>query len=137
MIKKNIGWILILLGGSCEIFWVSGLKYADNMFLYTLTALSIIFSFTCAILACKTIEVSIAYAVFVGIGTAGIVIAEILVFNQEASTIKIILIGLLLVGVIGLKFVSKQGYTEAAKELSKDLYLDEAYEEIEKMGDRK
>lgn len=137
MKNQNIGWTLILLGGFCEVFWVSGLKYADTLPLYALTALGIVFSFTCAILACKSVEVSIAYSVFVGIGTAGIVIAEIIVFKEEASFIKLFLIGLLLFGVIGLKVVSRQGYGDAAEELSKELHLDEVYNEIEKLGGEK
>ncbi|RAX58898.1 QacE family quaternary ammonium compound efflux SMR transporter [Helicobacter monodelphidis] len=103
--NKNIAWLCVIFGGICEIFWVSGLKYADSILLYGLTALGIVFSFTCMVLACKVIEVGIAYAVFVGIGTAGVVIAEMLVFGEEVSMLKIVLIGIMLVSIIGLKLL--------------------------------
>ena len=102
-----MGWLLVILGGIVEIFWVSGLKYANSFWLYCLTFLGILISFCLMILATKNLEVSVAYAVFVGIGSAGIVIAEMLVFGESIDFVRIILIGTLLFGVIGLKLTSK------------------------------
>lgn len=102
-----MGWLLVILGGIVEIFWVSGLKYANSFWLYCLTFLGILISFCLMILATKKLEVSVAYAVFVGIGSAGIVIAEMLVFGESIDFVRIILIGTLLFGVIGLKLTSK------------------------------
>ncbi|MDD7345759.1 DMT family transporter [Helicobacter sp.] len=102
-----MGWFLVILGGIVEIFWVSGLKYANSFWLYCLTFLGILISFCLMILATKKLEVSVAYAVFVGIGSAGIVIAEMLVFGESIDFVRIILIGTLLFGVIGLKLTSK------------------------------
>lgn len=102
--SKNLAWILILIGGFSEIFWVSGLKYADTLVWHVLTIVGIAFSFFCAILAMRAIEVSIVYSVFVGIGTGGVVMADILVFGQEVSILKLILIAMLMLGVLGLKF---------------------------------
>ena len=76
-----MGWLFIILGGIIEIFWVSGLKYADTLWLYCLTLLGILTSFVLMILATKRVEVSVAYAVFVGIGAAGIVVAEMLIWK--------------------------------------------------------
>lgn len=102
-----MGWLLVILGGIVEIFWVSGLKYANSFWLYCLTFLGILISFCLMILATKKLEVSVAYAVFVRIGSAGIVIAEMLVFGESIDFVRIILIGTLLFGVIGLKLTSK------------------------------
>ena len=102
-----MGWLLVILGGIVEIFWVSGLKYANSFWLYCLTFLGILISFCLMILAIKKLEVSVAYADFVGIGSAGIVIAEMLVFGESIDFVRIILIGTLLFGVIGLKLTSK------------------------------
>lgn len=103
-----MGWALVIIGGIVEIFWVSGLKHANSILTYLLTALGILISFYCMIKACKMIEVSVAYAVFVGIGTAGVVISEMLIFGSEVNLIRVGLIFLLLVGVIGLKLTSKE-----------------------------
>lgn len=125
----NLAWGLVVLGGIVECFWVSGLKHADSTLLYALTALGIIFSFSAMILACKVLEVSIAYSVFVGIGTAGVVAGEIFIFGEPFSAIKVSLIALLLFAVIALKFVSEDGkaHDEALVEnLSSDLGIDNA-----------
>lgn len=127
--KTNFAWCLVILGGVIELFWVSGLKYADSTFWYMLTICGIAFSFICMIVAVRYIEVSIAYAVFVGIGTVGIVIAEMLVFNEAFSFLKLIFIATLLLGIIGLKLVSTHHREltdkDLATNLDKDLGLDE------------
>lgn len=46
-------------------------------------------------------------AVFTGLGTAGTVLSEILLFKEQADPVKIVLIGVLLIGVIGLKLVTQ------------------------------
>lgn len=121
MQSKNIGFILIILGGIVEVFWVSGLKYADSLWLYILTGIGIMFSFTAMITACKSVEVSVAYAVFVGIGTAGVVMAEMLYFGERFNIWRVGLICVLLVGVIGLKLISKEGDKEMIEEFSHEL----------------
>ncbi|WP_297193504.1 multidrug efflux SMR transporter [uncultured Campylobacter sp.] len=137
-ISANFAWFSVLFGGFVEIFWVSGLKYSQSILEYCLTAIGVLISFICMLLAVKRLEVSIAYAVFVGIGTAGVVLSEMLVFAESVSLIKIILIGILLLGVIGLKLVSKEqgekSDEDLAQELSKNLGIDEL-EEI--LGEKK
>ena len=131
-ISANFAWFLVIFGGFVEIFWVSGLKYSQSILEYCLTATGVLISFICILLAVKRLEVSIAYAVFVGIGTAGVVLSEMLVFAESVSLIKIILIGILLLGVIGLKLVSKEqgekSDEDLANELSKNLGIDELQE---------
>ncbi|MCX2717930.1 multidrug efflux SMR transporter [Helicobacter sp. MIT 21-1697] len=128
-LTQNLAWGLVLLGGIIECFWASGLKYADSLFLYALTGIGIFASLICGILAIKVLEVGIAYSVFAGIGTAGITLAEILVFGEEFSALKVLFITTLLIGVVGLK-LSADKTEEAqeeklAQEISHDLGLDE------------
>lgn len=98
-----------------EVFWVSGLKHSTTLMGYFFTILGILTSFTCMILAIRRIEVSIAYAVFVGIGAAGVVLSEIFIFGAEVSMLQLVLIVLLLIGVIGLKLVSKESDAQDSK----------------------
>lgn len=123
-----MGWVLVILGGVIEPFWVSGLKYSTSFFGYFLTAVGIAASFICMILATKRIEVSIAYAVFVGLGAAGVVISEIFIFNKPSSFLEIALIIILLLSIIGLKIASKDSDkqdSKAIKEIEESLGLDE------------
>lgn len=106
--SKNIAWLFVLLGGICEIFWVSGLKYSHLWWHYVLTTLGIGFSFVMMMFAIRKIELGVAYSVFVGIGAAGIVLAEILFFDVPAKGIKIFFIITLMLGVLGLKFADSK-----------------------------
>ena len=58
------------------------------------------------ITAAQVLPAGTVYAIFVGLGTAGTVIAEILFFGEAFRWGKVLLILLLLVGVIGLKLVT-------------------------------
>ncbi|TXE87620.1 multidrug efflux SMR transporter [Campylobacter volucris] len=104
----NFAWFLVILGGVVECFWVSGLKYSVEFWHYVLTAIGVCISFTCFLKACERLEVSIAYSVFVGIGTVGVVLNEMFVFNEPTSNLKLTLIAILLLSIIGLKLVSKE-----------------------------
>lgn len=64
------------------------------------------------IMAGKKLPVGTVYAVFVGLGTAGTVFSEILLFDEPFKLEKIVLILVLLAGVIGLKLVTKDKVQE-------------------------
>lgn len=127
--KANFAWFLVIFGGVVEIFWVSGLKHADSVFWYMMTICGIGISFMSLLIAVRYIEVSVGYAVFVGIGTVGVVLSEILVFDESFSWLKIVLIFTLLFGIIGLKFQSKEQAhlkdEDLARNLGKDLGVHE------------
>ena len=105
----NTNWIKVFVAAFFEVFWVIGLKYAYNFWTWAGTALSIIISFYVLITAGRYLPVGTVYAVFVGLGTAGTVMTEIIFFGEPFKMEKIILIVLLLVGVIGLKLVTYDG----------------------------
>ncbi|VWX33737.1 guanidinium efflux transporter subunit [Exiguobacterium oxidotolerans] len=99
-------WLSIVVASFFEVSWVVGLKHADSALEWMGTIISIIISFTVLIKASNHLPVGTVYAVFVGLGTVGTVILDIVLFDQEASVMKLGLIGILLLGVIGLKLVS-------------------------------
>lgn len=104
----NANWIKVFLAAFFEVFWVIGLKHADNLLEWTGTVISIIISFYVLIMAGKHLPVGTVYAVFVGLGTAGTVLSEHLIFGEPFKLAKLALIALLLIGVIGLKLVTKE-----------------------------
>lgn len=101
-------WILVLIAGLIEIIWAMGLKYADSLWLWVGVIGLIILSFYILIIATGKLPVATVYAVFTGIGTAGTVIVETVIFNEPFSLSKIGFIALLLIGVIGLKLISTE-----------------------------
>ncbi|GAB6927612.1 multidrug efflux SMR transporter [Paenibacillus sp. JCM 10914] len=112
----NRNWLYVLLGGLVEILWVMGLKHSSNIWEWAGTLIAIAASFLLLIEAAKRLPVGTVYAVFTGIGTAGTVATEMLVFGEPFKPIKILLICSLLIGVIGLKLVTSD---QAPAEVSK------------------
>ncbi len=60
-------------------------------------------SFVALTFALKGIEVSLAYAIWSGIGTASIATIGIFYFQEPVTSFKIASIGLIVIGVVGLK----------------------------------
>jgi small multidrug resistance pump len=65
-------------------------------------ALSYILSFVFLAIASKKLDVSIAYALWVGLGTAIIATFGIAVLKEPASTLKLASIALIIAGCVGL-----------------------------------
>src|SRR3954469_155092 len=101
-------WIKVFIAAFFEVLWVIGLKHADDFWTWTGTVISIVISFYVMITAGRKLPVGTVYAVFVGLGTAGTVLSEILFFGEPFKVEKVLLILLLLAGVIGLKLVTKE-----------------------------
>lgn len=110
--KQNVYWLLVVVAACFEVVWVMGLKHADTALFWAVTVAAIVVSFALLIITARKLPASTAYAVFVGLGTAGTVIVEMTVYDVPFSWAKVFLIALLLVGIIGLKLVTHE--TEAA-----------------------
>lgn len=101
-------WISVVIAAFFEVGWVIGLKHADSVLEWGGTSIAIIISFYLMIMAGRDLAVGTVYAVFVGFGTAGTVLAEIILFDAPVISAKLALIVLLLSGVISLKMLSNQ-----------------------------
>ncbi|MCY9664335.1 multidrug efflux SMR transporter [Paenibacillus alginolyticus] len=104
----NRYWIYIFIGAFFEVIWVTGLKHADTTMMWIGTIIAMYISFHLVISASTKLPVGTVYAVFTGMGTAGTVLVEMLVFGEPFRFLKVFLILLLLSGVFGLKFVTKE-----------------------------
>lgn len=113
----NLNWLFVYSAGILEIFWVSGLKHASTIFEFIVTAALIVASFSLITVAIGSLPIGTVYAVFTGIGTAGTVLAEMIVFGEAFNFIKIFLVATLLSGVVALKFLS--GSKDSSKVNSK------------------
>lgn len=99
--------VWILIGVFFEVIWALGLKYATGNIIAVIgIACCVLASSLCLILACKRMEASIVYTVFVGLGTA--FLTGIDMFLHTFSWEKIILIFTLLSGVIGIKYLGSE-----------------------------
>ncbi|GIQ68404.1 QacE family quaternary ammonium compound efflux SMR transporter [Xylanibacillus composti] len=110
----NANWMKVFVAAFFEVFWVIGLKHANDFWTWAGTVISIAVSFYLMIMAGKKLPVGTVYAVFVGLGTAGTVFSDIVFFGEPFRPEKILLILILLAGVIGLKLVTKDKAVEGA-----------------------
>jgi small multidrug resistance pump len=99
-------WLYLILAIGLEVAGTTSMKLSQGftkllpsiaMFIFYIGSLSFL------ALALKKIEVGTAYALWSGIGTAAIVIIGIAVFSEGMSALKLISIGLIIAGVVGLR----------------------------------
>ncbi|WP_040513128.1 QacE family quaternary ammonium compound efflux SMR transporter [Gracilibacillus halophilus] len=105
----TLKWIQVIIAAIFEVLWVIGLKHADDLWSWSGTMIAIIISFYLMIMAGKRLPVGTVYAVFVGLGTMGTVMSDIVFFGEPFKFVKIGLIIVLLFGVVGLKLVTDKG----------------------------
>lgn len=104
--NNNKHWLLVVLAGVIEVIWVTGLKHSTLWWEWLITVIAIIISFKVLIDAAKHLPLGTVYAVFTGLGTAGTVLTEMLVFGEPVKLLKLLFIATLAAGVIGLKLVT-------------------------------
>jgi len=101
-----MAWLYLFIAGIFEIFWAVGIKYCDGLKI-TLPLVLVIISMGLSMiflgLATKTIPMSIAYAVWTGIGIVGVFAYGLLILKDPISTNSIVFVGLILIGILGLK----------------------------------
>ena len=104
-----MAWIYLTVAGLFENGWAIGLKYTDGFTrllpsLWTLA--SMILSIVLLGLALRTLPVGTAYAVWTGIGAIGTAALGIYLFGEPATVARLLCIGLILSGIVGLKLVT-------------------------------
>lgn len=103
-----MNWIKIIIGAIFEVGWVVGLTHANNTFEWILTVIAIVVSFYLLINASKYLPVGTSYAVYVGLGATSVTIVDFALFGEPVVIGKVILIVTLIIGVIGLKLVTRE-----------------------------
>ncbi|GAA0454476.1 DMT family transporter [Alkalibacillus silvisoli] len=104
-----MGWILILIAAICEVIGVVGLKMfsqVKNKRNLLVFAGGFGFSFFFLYSSMAYLQLSVAYAVWIGLGTAGAVIINMIFFGESRHINRMISLALIVIGVTGLKLVS-------------------------------
>jgi paired small multidrug resistance pump len=103
--RAGRAWVYLIIAGLLEIMWASALKM--NMLAGPFIIVLII-SFDLLIKSVKRLGVGTSYAVFTGIGVVGMVVVDFVLFQEEISLLKVLLVLLLVVFIIGLKISSNE-----------------------------
>ncbi len=103
-------WAVLLVAGVCEIAWAIGLKYTEGFTRLVPSAWTLAAMGASVILlawALKTLPVGTAYAVWTGIGAVGTALLGMALFNESREVARLVSIGLIVAGILGLKLVTK------------------------------
>lgn len=104
-----MGWLFVILAGAGEIIGAAGLKLYSQRKTFRNGVLyiggfssSLVFLYT----SIHYLQISIAYSVWIGIGTAGAVLVNMYLFGESKNKGRVISVLLIIIGVIGLKALS-------------------------------
>ncbi|MET4677057.1 MULTISPECIES: quaternary ammonium compound efflux SMR transporter SugE [unclassified Luteibacter] len=102
-------WLILVVAGFFEIAWAVGLKYTEGftrLLPSVLTAGAMLVSIVLLAFATKQLPLGTAYAVWTGIGAVGAVIFGIVLFGESAQPLRLVCVGLIVLGILGLKLTS-------------------------------
>lgn len=102
-------WSILVLAGLFEIAWAVGLKYTEGFSRLVpslLTGAAMVISIVLLAFATKKLPLGTAYAVWTGIGAVGAVTMGIVLFGESAQPLRLLCVGLIVAGILGLKLTS-------------------------------
>ena len=99
-----MGWILLIIAILAEVTATLSLRAAGNGSTLALVVVVAGYVGSLALLAVvvKHLEVSVAYAVWAGAGTALVALFGVMMLGEPATAIKVASLSLIIVGVVGL-----------------------------------
>ncbi|HEY5782591.1 MAG TPA: quaternary ammonium compound efflux SMR transporter SugE [Lysobacter sp.] len=104
-----MAWIILVLAGLFEVGWAIGLKYTEGftrLWPTVGTVVAMAISLGLLGIAMKSLPVGTAYAIWVGVGAVGTVILGIVLFQEPVNALRMISVGLIIAGLVGLKLAA-------------------------------
>ena len=106
-----MAWVALIIAGVFEWGWPVGLKLGmtDAGLRWGwigFAALCMLASGTLLLMAQKTIPMGTAYAVWTGVRAVGTFVLGIFLFAEPATFLRFFFVGLIVIGIIGLKLAS-------------------------------
>ncbi len=100
-----MAWLLLIVAGMLETGWAVALKTSDGLSKLVPSVVFLVLGIASVLLlavALRSLPVGTAYAVWTGIGAAGTAVVGIVVLGEPAQTVRLLSIGLIVAGVVGL-----------------------------------
>ena len=101
-----MAWLVLVIAGLFEVGWAIGLKYTEG-FTRPWPTVGTVAAMVVSVLllgwSMRTLPVGTAYAVWTGIGAVGTVVLGIVLFKEPATVARLVCVGLILAGIVGLK----------------------------------
>jgi quaternary ammonium compound-resistance protein SugE len=109
--SASVAWLVLVVAGLFEIGWAVGLKVSEGftrLVPSVITVASMVVSIVLLGLALRVLPLGTAYGVWTGIGTVGTALLGIWLFGDAATAVRLLCIGLIVAGIVGLKLVSSE-----------------------------
>jgi quaternary ammonium compound-resistance protein SugE len=103
-----MAWVVLFVAGLFEVGWAVAFKYTEGFTRFwpsVIAAVSVVVSLGLLGIALRTLPLGTAYTVWTGIGAIGTVVLGIVLFGESANALRLACVGLILVGIIGLRLV--------------------------------
>lgn len=100
-----MGWTYLIAAILFEVTGTTCMKLSEGFAKWGYAAamwVCYIVCFTLLTLAMKTIDLGTAYAVWAGLGTALIAVIGIVAFKESVTTVKVVSLLLVILGIVGL-----------------------------------
>lgn len=117
------GWKYVFWAAIIEVVWVLGLKYSDNVWMWTGTIIAIVLSFYFIIKACEVLPSGSVYATFTGSGAAAIAIIDFTLLGESFTLAKGMFILLIIIGVVGIQLTT--GAKDKEQDIEKSVHTGE------------
>ncbi|MBP2242737.1 paired small multidrug resistance pump [Cytobacillus eiseniae] len=111
----NKAWFYVFLTCLFELIWVYGFNEAETWWQWGIVIVIILVDFHFLPKACESLPTGTVYAVFAGVGTIGTALMDIFLFGGSFSMGKLLFIGILIAGVIGLNLADNQSEDSISK----------------------
>lgn len=101
-----MSWVILVIAALFEISWAIGLKFTEGFSRFwpsVATVFALAISVALLGIATKSIPIGTAYAVWTGIGAVGTVLCGIAFLGDPATPARLICLGFIIVGILGLK----------------------------------
>jgi len=101
-----MAWVLLIMGGLFEVGFTTALRFVEGFrnLPWTLAFLgSVTVSMALLEIAARSIPMGTAYAVWGGIGAVGTVIVGMVMFDEPATTLRLLLILTIVGAIVALK----------------------------------
>ena len=102
-------WVWLIVGGLFEVGFTTTLRFVDgfrNMPWTIAFLVSVAISMGLLELASRSIPMGTAYAVWGGIGAVGTVLVGLAFFGEPASTVRVLLILVIVAAIAGLRLAA-------------------------------
>ncbi|MGE8202984.1 DMT family transporter [Heyndrickxia sp. NPDC080065] len=117
-------WLFLTLAILFEVAGTTTMKLSNGLSKIIPSVLMIVFyisSLSFLTLALKNIEISIAYAIWSGVGIALITIIGYIYFAENLSIVKIIAISLIIIGIITLNLAGNVHASSSKVQITEDI----------------